>query len=169
MNNKSHRKKHHYHGTEALDVCAQECNISSESKIINVGSGIGGPARFVKGLIRFILRRYFAGKFVGCQVLAVELQDELHKAATELTERCGLNNAVHHMAGDFLSVGQHVKENAYDCIVSWLTVLHFVDKEKLFKLVRNFLVSYLVPVVLFVVKTWRPLLCRRFFQTWSIH
>ena len=64
--------------------------VSQDSKVINIGSSLGGPAR------------YLAGKY-GCHVLAIELQDDLHRNGKELTDRCGLKN-VHHMAGDFLEV-----------------------------------------------------------------
>jgi hypothetical protein len=49
--------------------------------------------------------RYLAGK-TGCQVLACELQEELHHSAKELTDRCGLDEKVLHLSGNFLSVSQ---------------------------------------------------------------
>jgi len=113
--------QHHYNGIVVVDLCAEKCSITKNSKIINIGAGLGGPSR------------YLAGK-IGCQVLAVELQEELHRTAKELTERCDLHNLVHHFSGDFLQVGQHIKENSYDAIVSWLTVLHIPQRDKLFKL-----------------------------------
>jgi len=118
--------QHHYNGIEIVDLCAQKCGITKESKIINIGSGLGGPAR------------YLAGK-IGCQVLAVELQEELHRTSKELTERCNLHHLVHHMSGDILQVGQHIKENSYDAIVSWLTVLHIPNRDNLFKLCYDLL------------------------------
>ena len=39
-----------------------------------------------------------AGKY-GAQVLAIELQDDLHRTASELTQRCHLDHLAHHMAG----------------------------------------------------------------------
>lgn len=58
--------QHHYHGTDAIDEVVQKIGITSTSRVINIGSGLGGPAR------------YLAGK-LGCQVLAVELQPDLHR------------------------------------------------------------------------------------------
>ncbi len=40
--------------------------------------------------------RFLSGK-LGAQILALELQDDLHRAASELTYRCGLSHSVHHM------------------------------------------------------------------------
>jgi len=122
--------QHHYHGVEGLNLCAKKLGISSDfpGRLINIGSGLGGPAR------------YFAGTF-GTEVLAVELQEDLHRCAAELTERCGLNNRCLHLGGDFLQVGQHFQTNAYDFIVSWLTILHIKQKDRatLFKLCYSIL------------------------------
>lgn len=67
--------QHHYHGAEAVDVAAQAARITDASRVVNVGSGLGGPAR------------YLSGKY-GCQVLACEIQEDLNRTATELTRRC---------------------------------------------------------------------------------
>jgi cyclopropane fatty-acyl-phospholipid synthase-like methyltransferase len=82
-------------------------------RIINVGSGLGGPAR------------YLAGHY-GCQVLAVELQDELHRTAAELTERCRLGDQVTHVAGDFLAVARHLSPGSYDAVVSWYELIEWL-------------------------------------------
>jgi sarcosine/dimethylglycine N-methyltransferase len=112
--------QHHYYGTQAIDDLVRELGISEASRVINVGSGLGGPAR------------YLAGRY-GCQVLACELQDDLHRTASELTARCDLSGRVHHVAGDFLQISQHLATGGYDFIVSWLTVLHIADRAELFK------------------------------------
>jgi len=112
---------HHYHGVEAVEQCVSKLNLTAKSRVIHLGSGLGGPAR------------YIAGKY-GCQVLAVELQHDLTSTAHELTERCGLTHLVHHVAGNFLQIAQHLQEAHYDCIISWLTVLHIPDRKQLFNL-----------------------------------
>jgi hypothetical protein len=38
-------------------------------------------------------------------------------------------------AGDILQVGQHLRPESYDAIVSWLTVLHIPERAQLFKTV----------------------------------
>jgi len=113
--------QHHYFGEEALETCIKETGITKNSRVINIGSGLGGPARYLGGV-------------VGCGVLAVELQHDLHRTAEELTHRCDLSHLVHHMAGDFLQVGQHFAPEAYETVVSWLTVLHISDRASLFRL-----------------------------------
>ena len=37
----------HYHGTDAIDIAIDLLEINSNSKILDVGSGIGGPARYI--------------------------------------------------------------------------------------------------------------------------
>ena len=118
--------QHHYHGTDAVDAMVSKAGITEKSRVINVGSGLGGPAR------------YLAGK-VGCQVLASELLDELHQTAKELTSRSKLEEKVLHLSGNFLSVGPHLHSNVYDALVSWLTVLHFEQRPKLFRLAYSLL------------------------------
>eukprot|EP01126_Amoeba_proteus_P026456 TRINITY_DN2619_c0_g1_i2.p1 TRINITY_DN2619_c0_g1~~TRINITY_DN2619_c0_g1_i2.p1 ORF type:complete len:450 (+),score=74.70 TRINITY_DN2619_c0_g1_i2:444-1793(+) len=113
--------QHHYNGTEALDLCMSMLNLSRGSKIINVGSGLGGPAR------------YLAGKH-GVEVLAIELQSDLNRTSAELVQRCGLSSMVINIGGDFLKVGPHLCSDGYDAIVSWLTILHIQNREKLFHL-----------------------------------
>ncbi len=66
--------QHHYNGTAAVDQMVQNAHIHDASRVINIGSGLGGPSR------------YMAGKY-GCQVLACEIQEDLNRTATELTQR----------------------------------------------------------------------------------
>ena len=102
------------------------CGISSGSRVINIGSGLGGPARFI------------ASKS-GSDVLAVELQHDLHSTAQGLTDRCGLSSSVTHMAGDFMEVEKFLQRHSYSAVVSWLTVLHFSDRRALFRSSYNLL------------------------------
>lgn len=118
--------QHHYFGTKVIDENAHDIQLAKGNMICNIGSGLGGPAR------------YAAGRY-GAQVLAIELQDDLHRTASELTQRCGLNDLVHHIAGDFLQVGQYLQKGSFDSIVSWLTVLHIQNREKLYQIAFDLL------------------------------
>jgi len=59
------------------------------------------------------------------QVLASEIQEDLHHAASELTQRAVDANggalSVQHLLGDFIEVAKRLPHN-YDHIMSWLTV-----------------------------------------------
>jgi cyclopropane fatty-acyl-phospholipid synthase-like methyltransferase len=113
-----------YNGIDAVKDAIKKCKISERSHVLNVGSGMGGCARYLAGSS-------------GCHVLACEMQNDLHKAALEFTERTGLEDKVHHMGGDFLQLGNHLRSSTYDAVCSWLTVLHFQSRDKLFNLCYN--------------------------------
>lgn len=45
-----------------------------------------------------------------------------------------ISHKVTHLNGDFLAVGPHLQTGGYDAVVSWLTILHFVDRSSVFKI-----------------------------------
>lgn len=112
--------QNHYYGTQVLDLAVNELNLNHHhsSWIIQIGSNLGGCAR------------YLAGKY-HLNVLAIELQNDLSEEASQLTERSNLSSKVHHIAGNFLTVAQHLQENTYQSIVSWITILHFNKQERI--------------------------------------
>lgn len=106
----------HYHGIAAIDAAARSLELSSRSRVLEIGSGIGGPARYLAHAI-------------GCHVTALELQPKVHAIAADLTQRCGLDDRVAHICGDALS---HVlPDHGFDAAVSWLAVLHIPDRPQL--------------------------------------
>ena len=109
----------HYHGVEAIDIAINKLGINSNSKILEIGAGIGGPAR------------YLASK-TGASVTAVELQEDHHQVGVELTKRCGLEEKIEHICGDFLNLS--LPEETFDAVVSWLAIYHIPNREKLLKL-----------------------------------
>ena len=81
--------QYHYFGSEAVDLAARVLGIGPRSRVLEIGSGIGGPARHL-------------AETTGCEIVALELQRDLHDTAVALTRRCGLEDAVHHVCGDVL-------------------------------------------------------------------
>eukprot|EP00049_Salpingoeca_infusionum_P016156 m.326818 g.326818 ORF g.326818 m.326818 type:complete len:605 (-) comp16022_c1_seq18:6653-8467(-) len=112
--------QHHYHGTDAVDQAIQSCRITNDSLVVNIGSGLGGPARYMAGA-------------KGARVIASELLPELHRASQELTERCQLQHLVTHLGGDFTETATTIARASVNAVVSWLTILHFDDRVALFK------------------------------------
>lgn len=110
--------QYHYLGTDAVDDAINSLEINSKMKIIDIGSGLGGPAR------------YLAEK-TGCHVTALELQPDLDRIARSLTERCGLSGSVRHLCGDILDLSEEVGD--FDAGVSWLSFLHIPDRGALLK------------------------------------
>ena len=108
----------HYQGTAAVDHAVRATGISATSLVLEIGSGLGGPARQIAAA-------------VGARVTALELQSDQNLLASNLTARCGLAEKVTHVCGDFLTcnwVGQH-----FDVIVSWLALYHIPERDRLLK------------------------------------
>src|SRR5262245_3285113 len=60
---------------------ARELGLAQGMHVLDVGSGIGGPAR------------YFASAH-GCRVTGIDLTEEFVEVANALTKRCGLSDRV---------------------------------------------------------------------------
>lgn len=109
--------QYHYEGTDAVDMAIHSLELDSTSHVLEVGAGIGGPAR------------YLAANS-GCKVTALELQGDLNDVARSLTQRCQLGDKINHLQGDFLV--DNMPDDQYDAIVSWLVFLHIPERKKLF-------------------------------------
>src|SRR4030095_11048501 len=57
--------EYHYFGTRAVDEAARSLGIGPQTRVLDIGSGIGGPARHL-------------ASSTGCEVVALELQPHLH-------------------------------------------------------------------------------------------
>ncbi len=108
----------HYHGTEAIAAAAGRLGLGPASHVLDIGSGVGGPARYL-------------AHTVGCHVTALELQPALHEIGVDLTRRCGLEGRVTHICDDALT--HAFPAAAFDAVVSWLAVLHIPDRPRLFR------------------------------------
>lgn len=106
----------HYEGTGAVDDGCKYLQAGPGRKILDIGAGIGGPARYIADR-------------TGAHVTALELQADLNASGIELTERCGLQARVSHVAGDFLS--GIVPAGQFGGILSMLCFLHIPDRAAL--------------------------------------
>ena len=102
---------------QALDTVAHITALTAGQHVLNLGSSVGGPAR------------YLAGKY-GVNVLAVEWQNELHTTATELTSRCELSTHVTHVGADMLTLLPSLANDKFDVVYSALTILHVRQSER---------------------------------------
>ncbi len=106
----------HYHGTDAVEAAARRLKLGPKSHVLEIGSGIGGPARYL-------------AHTTGCRVTAVELLDSLHRVASDLTRRCGLSERITHVCADALTCD--LPDGAFDAAVSWCAFLHIPDRPRL--------------------------------------
>jgi MPBQ/MSBQ methyltransferase len=77
----------HGGGLQQTQVHAALVSITSDMHLLDIGCGIGGPAR------------YFATEF-GCRVTGIDLTDEYIDAANLLTQKIGLSDRVAFDCGD---------------------------------------------------------------------
>ena len=114
--------QYHYHGTEAVDEAARLLGATEQTEILEIGSGIGGPARHMAHAAK-------------CKVTAVELQPDLSTLAEQLTGRCGLSGQVEHVCGNVLD--QPLGPRTFDAIMSFLVFLHIPARAELFSVCRS--------------------------------
>jgi ubiquinone/menaquinone biosynthesis C-methylase UbiE len=81
----------HYGGTAATDRLIAEAAVRADDVVLDVCSGMGGPAR------------YLAWK-TGCDVTGLDLTASRVEGATELTRMAGLSGSVRFIHGDALAM-----------------------------------------------------------------
>ena len=106
----------HYYGIDAVRAGAGIIGLGRDSRVLDVGSGLGGPARYL-------------AHTVGCHVTALELQEDLHALASTLTRRCGLDSRVTHVRGNALT--HPLPAGGFDAAVSWLALHHIPSRPRL--------------------------------------
>lgn len=116
--------QYHYHGTDAVDEAAGLLGVGEQSQILEIGSGIGGPARYMAST-------------TGSKVTAVELQPDLSTLSKDLTERCGLGDRVEHICANVLD--NPLEGRTFDAIVSFLVFLHIPARAELFSVCHSLL------------------------------
>ena len=71
----------HTRGRAATIDLARFLNLNGSERVLDVGSGIGGPSRYL-------------AKTFGCRVVGLDLTPEFCRVATMLAERTGLSDKV---------------------------------------------------------------------------
>jgi SAM-dependent methyltransferase len=92
--------------------------------VLDVGSGIGGPARFL-------------AHSVGCHVSGIDLTEEFVAVATSLTHRCGLSDRASFRQASALSLP--FADRTFDGAMMLHVGMNISDKAKLFEEVRRVL------------------------------
>lgn len=107
----------HVGGHRATQKLASKIGLVDGQEVLDVGSGLGGPAR------------YLAAEF-GCKVTGIDLTEEFCQIAEMLTEAVGLSSLVRFRHGDALQIP--FAENSSDIIWSQHCSMNVPDKKSLF-------------------------------------
>jgi ubiquinone/menaquinone biosynthesis C-methylase UbiE len=108
----------------ATAMLAKDLALKRGLHVLDVGSGIGGPARF------------FAEAH-GCRVTGIDLTEEFVAVAAELTRRCGLGDLVSFRQGSALDLP--FDAGAFDGATLIHVGMNIADKARLFRNVRRVL------------------------------
>jgi SAM-dependent methyltransferase len=103
---------------------AKTLGLDAGTRVLDVGSGIGGPAR------------YFARTF-GCDVTGIDLTPAFVELAGDLTARCGLADRVRFVAGSALAMP--FEDGCFDVATMNHVGMNIGDKPRLFAEVRRVL------------------------------
>jgi SAM-dependent methyltransferase len=109
----------HFHGRglEATHELADALSVSATAHLLDIGSGIGGPAR------------YLANRF-GCHVTGVDLTPEFCEVARHLTKMIGLEALVRFEQGDALAMP--FADASFDAAYSMNVSMNIADKTKFY-------------------------------------
>ena len=108
----------HGRGLDATIEIADALTIGAADHILDIGSGIGGPAR------------YFANRF-GCRVTGIDLTAEFCEIARELTDALGLEARVDFNVGDALAMP--FPNERFDGAYSMNVSMNIGDKPALYR------------------------------------
>ena len=114
----------HGRGLEATVEMAGLLRIEASAHILDIGSGIGGPAR------------YFANRF-GCRVTGIDLTSEFCHVARHLTRLLELENRVRFEVGDALAMP--FQDASFDGAYSMNVSMNIADKARFYREIHRVL------------------------------
>jgi sarcosine/dimethylglycine N-methyltransferase len=106
----------HFGGLAAVDVLAAKAGIGPESRVLDVCSGMGGPARYL-------------ALNLGCRVTGLDVTESRHQGAVRLTELVGLADRVDFRLGDALEMP--FEAASFDVVIGQEAFAHVPDKPRL--------------------------------------
>ena len=109
----------HFHtrGLAATAELARLAGITAEMSVLDVGSGVGGPARLLAAMY-------------GCQVMGVDLSEPFVEAARYLTERTGQTAQVSFQVGSALDLP--LGDACFDLALVQHVAMNIADRKRLY-------------------------------------
>lgn len=105
--------QNHMTGVEGVIDIARWLSAQTGANILDVGSGLGGPARLLAHLY-------------GCSIVGIELTENRFRDALALTRLVGLEDRVRFLQGDFLEITLPARH--FDGVILIDSFGHFEDK-----------------------------------------
>ena len=114
----------HVRGKQSTIELAQLARIAAGERVLDVGGGLGGPARTLATLF-------------GCHVTVVDLTEEYCHAGEMLTARSGLSDRVHHQHGNALALP--FPDARFDVVWTQHSTMNIDDKPSIYAEFRRVL------------------------------
>jgi sarcosine/dimethylglycine N-methyltransferase len=106
----------HFGGLEAVDILAEKAGIGQSSHVLDVCSGMGGPARYLAHRL-------------GCRVTGLDVTESRHGSAIRLTALVGLAHLVDFRLGDALAMP--FAPASFDVVIGQEAWVHVPRKPRL--------------------------------------
>jgi sarcosine/dimethylglycine N-methyltransferase len=106
----------HFGGLEAVDILAEKAGIGAASHVLDVCSGMGGPARYLAHRLR-------------CRVTGLDITKSRHEGAIRLTELVKLDHLVDFRLGNALDMP--FADATFDVVIGQEAFAHVPDKPRL--------------------------------------
>lgn len=114
----------HTRGIQATVELAAAAGLTPDTRVLDVGCGLGGPARYI-------------AQTFGCPVTGLDLSPAFVEAAAYLTERCGLSGQVSFQDGNALQLP--CADGSFDAVFLQHVVMNIQDRAGLYAQVRRVL------------------------------
>jgi SAM-dependent methyltransferase len=114
----------HMGGLAATAEVAKHVKIDADTRVLDAGSGLGGPSRFL------------AAAF-GCRVTGIDLSPDYVAVARMLTERAGLADRVNCEVGDLMHLP--FANGGFDLVWTQHVVMNIADRASLYRELRRVL------------------------------
>ena len=106
----------HFGGVEANDILAAKAGIAPHHIVLDVCSGMGGPARYL-------------AQHIGCRVVGLDFTESRHLGAQRLTKLVGLDHLVSFRHGNALAMP--FEAASFDVVIGQEAWCHVPDKPQL--------------------------------------
>jgi sarcosine/dimethylglycine N-methyltransferase len=114
----------HTRGLAATSDLARSAGVEADMAVLDVGSGVGGPARFL------------AGNY-GCRVTGIDLSEPFVEAARYLTERTGQTRQVSFKTANALDLP--FGDGRFDAVFLQHVAMNIADRARLYREIRRVL------------------------------